>query len=109
MVQEEAEANGVPPKAGRGKRQAAADQNAAGPSNETAATKRPRGRPPKTSSGWAARTDAHCTHAGSKVAQGHGSDATRGRNPCCQQRSGSQGPENPPYEALPKLVFEKPK
>ncbi|KAL3210070.1 hypothetical protein MRX96_052298, partial [Rhipicephalus microplus] len=50
MVQEEAEANGVPSKAGRGKRQAAADQNAAGPSNETAATKRPRGRPPKTSS-----------------------------------------------------------
>ncbi|KAL3206620.1 hypothetical protein MRX96_010680 [Rhipicephalus microplus] len=50
MVQEEAEANGVPPKAGRGKRQTAGDQNAAGPSNEAAATKRPRGRPPKTTS-----------------------------------------------------------
>ncbi|KAL3206430.1 hypothetical protein MRX96_052829 [Rhipicephalus microplus] len=50
MVKKAVEADGVPPKAGRGKRQAAADQNAAGPSKEAAATKRPRGRPPKTSS-----------------------------------------------------------
>ncbi|KAL3182781.1 hypothetical protein MRX96_034422 [Rhipicephalus microplus] len=50
MVKKAVEADGVPPKAGRGKRQAAADQNAAASSNEAAATKRPRGRPPKTSS-----------------------------------------------------------
>ncbi|KAL3226056.1 hypothetical protein MRX96_025274 [Rhipicephalus microplus] len=50
MVKKAAEPNGVPPKVGRAKRQAAPDQNAAGPSNEAAATKRPRGRPPKTSS-----------------------------------------------------------
>nr|XP_037284063.1 neuromodulin-like [Rhipicephalus microplus] len=50
MVKKAAEPNGVLPKVGRAKRQAAPDQNAAGPSNEAAATKRPRGRPPKTSS-----------------------------------------------------------
>ncbi|XP_037526881.1 histone H1, gonadal-like [Rhipicephalus sanguineus] len=47
MPKKEAEANRGPPKAGRGKRQVAADDDAAGPSNEATAAKRSRGRPPK--------------------------------------------------------------
>ncbi|XP_037512401.1 histone H1, gonadal-like [Rhipicephalus sanguineus] len=47
MAKKQAVANHGPPKAGRVKCQAAADDNAAGPSNEAPAAKRPRGRPPK--------------------------------------------------------------
>ncbi|KAL3171395.1 hypothetical protein MRX96_013611 [Rhipicephalus microplus] len=50
MAKKQAKANSGPPKTGREKRLAAADKNAAGPSNDAPATKRPRGRPPKASS-----------------------------------------------------------
>ncbi|KAL3171394.1 hypothetical protein MRX96_013610 [Rhipicephalus microplus] len=51
MAKKQAEANRGPQKTGRGKRQATADENVAGPSIEAPATKRPQGRPPKASSG----------------------------------------------------------
>ncbi|KAL3226051.1 hypothetical protein MRX96_025269 [Rhipicephalus microplus] len=108
MVKEAAEPNGVPPKVGRAKRRAAPDQNAAGPSNEAAATKRPRGRPPKTSSEGPLAPTPHCTNASSEVAQGHGGDAARSRKPFCQQGSGRKSPENHPCEALSKLLLKKP-
>ncbi|KAH8032931.1 hypothetical protein HPB51_003885 [Rhipicephalus microplus] len=50
MAKKQAEANRGPQKTGRGKCQATADENVAGPSIEAPATKRPQGRPPKASS-----------------------------------------------------------
>ncbi|KAL1435212.1 hypothetical protein MTO96_011134 [Rhipicephalus appendiculatus] len=64
------EANHGPPKAGRAKRRAAADDNAAGPSNEAPGAVRSRGRPPQGASGEPLGTEAHRYHGGSKVAEG---------------------------------------
>ncbi|XP_049267478.1 collagen alpha-2(I) chain-like [Rhipicephalus sanguineus] len=59
VLKEQAEANHGAPKAGRAKRQAAAADNAAGPSNEAPAAKRPRGRPPKAVSVEPLAPEAH--------------------------------------------------
>ncbi|KAL1480638.1 hypothetical protein MTO96_050858 [Rhipicephalus appendiculatus] len=50
MTKKQAEASHSPPKAGRAKRRAAADDRVGGRSNEALAAKRPRGRPPKGAS-----------------------------------------------------------
>ncbi|XP_037520790.1 uncharacterized protein LOC119397437 [Rhipicephalus sanguineus] len=71
VSKEQAEASYGAPKAVGAKRQAAAAaDNAAGPSNEAPAAKRPRGRPPKGAS-----AEAHRNHDGSEVAEGRGCSA----------------------------------
>ncbi|KAL1471370.1 hypothetical protein MTO96_039977 [Rhipicephalus appendiculatus] len=75
MARKQAHANHGPPKVGRAKRQTAAADNAAGPSNEAPTATRPRGRPPK--GGGAASTEAHRWHGSSKVAEGSRCNAAR--------------------------------
>ncbi|KAL1450322.1 hypothetical protein MTO96_043939 [Rhipicephalus appendiculatus] len=85
MANKQAEASRGPPKAWQARRQAAADDNTAGPSNEASAVKRPRGRPPKGVSGEPLAPKPIATTAARKVRKT--ADATQ---PASERSSTSQ-------------------